>query len=107
MKRTEIQEVVNKVGEIVKVSGWVLARRDHGKIIFIDLRDRSGILQVVFEPSNKEAYELATGLRSEYVVSIEGKVNQRPQKMVNDKIPTGTVEMSGQNLEILNEAKTT
>ena len=106
MKRTEIAEVVNKIDQKVKVFGWVNTRRDHGKIIFIDLRDRSGILQVVFEPSNKEAYEIATKLRSEDVISIEGTVSKRPDKMVNDKIPTGTVEMSGQVLEILNKAKT-
>src|SRR3989338_1772683 len=106
MKRIEIREVINKAGETVKVCGWVNARRDHGKIIFIDLRDRSGLLQVVFEPSNAAAYELANGLRPEFVVQIEGKINQRPAKMVNDKIPTGTVEMTGEKLEILNTAKT-
>jgi len=106
MKRTEIQEVTKKAGEKVLVLGWVHTRRDHGKIIFIDLRDRSGILQVVFEPQFEEAHKLATNLRSEYVVAVEGTVNKRPEKMVNDKIPTGTVEMRGEKLEVLNEAKT-
>ena len=106
MQRTAIAEVVKKTGEKVKVSGWVHTRRDHGKIIFIDLRDRSGILQVVFEPKFKGAHELANTLRSEFVVSITGTVNKRPEKMVNDKIPTGMVEMTGEELEILNEAKT-
>jgi aspartyl-tRNA synthetase len=105
-QRTVIQEAVNKVGQKVRVLGWVHTRRDHGKIIFIDLRDRSGMLQVVFEPSNQAAYELANKLRSEFVVSIEGMVNQRPPKMVNDKIPTGAIEMVGEKLEIINEAKT-
>jgi aspartyl-tRNA synthetase len=106
MQRTVISEVVNKVGQKVKVTGWVHTRRDHGKIIFIDLRDRSAILQVVFEPKFAEAHNLATSLRSEFVISIEGTVNKRPDKMINDKIPTGIVEMVGEKLEILNEAKT-
>jgi len=106
MERTAIEEVVKKAGKKVVVSGWVHSRRDHGKIIFIDLRDRTGLLQVVFEPSNKEAYKLANELRPEFVVKIEGTINKRPAKLVNDKIATGTVEMAGEELEILNEAKT-
>ncbi|MFA5022447.1 MAG: aspartate--tRNA ligase [Patescibacteria group bacterium] len=106
MARTVISDVVNKVGDSVTVCGWVHSRRDHGKIIFIDLRDRSGLLQVVFEPKNKEAYELATQLRSEFVIELQGKISARPKSMINDKIPTGTVEMSAEKLEILNEAKT-
>jgi aspartyl-tRNA synthetase len=106
MKRIAIAETVKKAGETVSVCGWVHARRDHGKIIFIDLRDRSGLLQVVFEPKNQASYDLAVKLRPEFVVKIEGRINQRPAKMVNDKIPTGTVEMTGEVLEILNEAKT-
>ncbi len=106
MVRTAIAEVVKKVGETVLVTGWVHTRRDHGKIIFIDLRDRSGILQVVFEPKFKEAYQLATTLRSEFVVEITGTINQRPQSMINERIATGTVELRGEKLEILNEAKT-
>lgn len=92
-------------GEKVSVCGWVHTRRDHGKIIFIDLRDRSGILQVVFTPDKKETYELATSLRSEFVVSIEGTVSKRPGKMANDKILTGTVEMQAESLTIINKAK--
>jgi len=98
--------VTNQVGQTVKVTGWVHTRRDHGKIVFIDLRDRSGILQVVFVPDNPEIYEQAQKLRSEFVVSIVGQINARPQKMVNDKIATGTVELLATGLEILNEAKT-
>ena len=106
MDRTPIGEVTNQVGQTVKVTGWVHTRRDHGKIVFIDLRDRSGILQVVFVPDNPEIYEQAQKLRSEFVVSIVGQINARPQKMVNDKIATGTVELLATGLEILNEAKT-
>lgn len=106
MLRTEIAETTKKAGETVQVSGWVNSRRDHGKIIFIDLRDRSCLLQVVFEPKNKETYDLANQLRPEFVIRITGKINQRPEKMINDKIVTGTVEMVAEELEILNEAKT-
>lgn len=106
MKRTAIAEVITKAGEKVKVIGWVHTRRDHGKIIFIDLRDKTGILQVVFEPKFEEAHKLANSLRSEFVIAIEGTINKRPEKMVNDKIITGTVEMTGENLEILNQAET-
>lgn len=106
MDRTPILEVTNQVGKEVKISGWVHTRRDHGKIIFIDLRDRSGILQVVFTPGDKEIYEQAQKLRSEFVVNIIGQINARPENMINDKIATGKVEMLATGLEILNEAKT-
>jgi len=106
MKRIMIEEVTQKAGEKVRVSGWVHSRRDHGKIIFIDLRDRSGILQVVFEPSFEQAHKLAADLRSEYVITIEGTVHKRPEKMVNDKILTGAVEMTGEALEILSQSQT-
>lgn len=88
------------------VSGWVHARRDMGKIIFIDLRDMSGMLQVVFLPNNKEALELATSLRPEYAVRITGIVNERPEKMRNPNMVTGNVELEAKALEILNPSKT-
>ena len=106
MQRLPIAEVAGKAGQEVLIKGWVHTRRDHGKLIFIDVRDRSGLLQVVFIPSNKEAHEMAQKLRSEYVVAITGQINERPANMVNDKIPTGRVEMLATNLEIINEAKT-
>lgn len=107
MERTPILETAGKAGQEVKVMGWVHTRRDHGKLVFIDIRDRSGILQVVFIPSNKEAHELAQKLRSEFVVAITGQINERPANMINDKLPTGKVEMLATGLEIINEAKTT
>lgn len=106
MPRLPIAEVAGMAGQEVLIKGWVHTRRDHGKLIFIDVRDRSGLLQVVFIPSNKEAHELAQKLRSEYVVAITGQINERPANMINDKIPTGKVEMLATNLEIINEAKT-
>ena len=88
MERTTVIETVEKVGEIVTLAGWVHARRDMGKIIFIDLRDRSGIVQVVFAPG-AAAYDHAKELRPEWVVRIDGFVKDRTPKQFNEKIPTG------------------
>jgi aspartyl-tRNA synthetase len=103
MERINILDTIKKTGEMVKVCGWVHSRRDHGKLIFIDLRDRSGLLQVVFPPQMSEQ---AGELRSEWVISIEGKVSERPEKMINKNLETGTVEMQAEKLEILNKAQT-
>ncbi|HXS15510.1 MAG TPA: aspartate--tRNA(Asn) ligase [Candidatus Saccharimonadales bacterium] len=106
MQRTLVKDTVGKVGEEVTVKGWVHVRRDHGKLIFIDLRDRSGLLQVVFIPSvSEEAHTVATELRSEYVVEITGKVNARPERLVNPKIVTGTVELEAHAVKILAKAE--
>ena len=99
-------EIVNKEGESVELAGWVDNRRDHGKIIFIDLRDRSGIVQVVFTPVDKSLYESAGRLRLEWVVKIIGKVNRRPKGMENPEIETGNLEIQAENLEILNQSET-
>jgi len=90
----------------VKISGWVNVRRDHGKLIFIDLRDRSGILQVVFSGANKDLWKSADTLRPEWVVSIEGPIKERPENLKNPKIETGNIELEAEVLEILNESKT-
>lgn len=84
--------------------GWVNIRRDHGKLIFIDLRDRTGICQVVFY--GKEMYALADKLRTEWVVKIVGKVNKRPDNMVNPNLPTGQYEVGAISFEVLSEAQT-
>lgn len=95
-----------KAGEVVKLSGWVAKRRDHGGIIFIDLRDRYGITQLTFdEKFSAEAYKMADRLRNEWVILIEGKVTARPTEMVNEKLPTGGVEIEVLNLEVLSESK--
>src|SRR3989344_9266165 len=107
MERIFSEETVRRVGERVLVKGWVHSRRDHGKIIFIDLRDKTGLLQVVFTPDQAQAHQLAQTLRSEFVVGIEGRVNKRPDKLINEKIPTGTVELSAETLEIITPAETT
>lgn len=106
MDKITVLETVGKIGHEVELTGWVHGRRDHGKIIFIDLRDRSGLIQVVFLPQDKKNYDKAQKLRSEFVVRICGQINERPKNMVNEKIATGKVEILATDLEILNEAKT-
>ncbi len=95
------------IGQIVTLTGWVHSRRDLGGLIFIDIRDREGRTQTVFDPSDlpKELFEKAAALRSECVVSITGKVRQRPAGTNNSKIPTGEVEVMTQSLEVLNMAE--
>ncbi len=102
--RTLIADIVKKENEKVELMGWVHVRRDHGKIIFIDLRDRSGICQAVF--FGKENFEKASRLRSEWVVRIAGQVNKRPVNMINPELPTGNYEVAASELEVLNEATT-
>ena len=105
MERTLVLNVKDLVGQSVEIFGWVATRRDHGKIIFIDLRDRSGIVQVVFTPSSKD-YAIASELRSEWVLRIKGKVKIRPEKMVNADIDTGKVEVEPEEIEVLNKSET-
>src|SRR3989344_2461185 len=100
------KEIVDKEGKEVELAGWVGARRDHGKIIFIDLRDRSGIAQLVFVPSEKAVYERVEKLRPEWVISVKGKVAKRPKGMENPDLPTGQVEVQVNHLEVLAEAET-
>lgn len=105
MKRILVAETIKKVGAEVKVSGWVNTRRDHGKIVFTDLRDMSGLLQIVFVPGSK-AYDKVSDVRPEWVISVTGKIKTRPEKMINPNMVTGTVEMEATDLEVLNGAKT-
>lgn len=86
----------------VKLAGWVQRRRDHGGVIFIDLRDREGIVQVVIHPDQKNAFANAETVRNEYVVQVEGKVSKRPQGTINKNVPTGEVEVVASKLTILN-----
>lgn len=95
------------VGQSVTIMGWVHRRRDHGGLVFLDVRDAQGWVQVVFSRQiSAAAYDLAETLRVEYVVAIAGVVNRREVGRENPRIPTGLVEIAGQNLEILNEART-
>ncbi len=96
-----------QTGKRVKLSGWVHSRRDHGGLIFLDLRDRYGITQVTFNPKiSKEAWKTADQVRSEYVVTVEGKVTRRPKDMINPKLATGEIEVMADRIEILSKAKT-
>lgn len=106
MQRTLIKDTVNKIGEEVKLNGWVHVRRDMGKIIFIDFRDVTGLVQVVFASKYDNLMSEADKLRPEFALEITGEVKARPEKMINPKIETGTVEILATKLEILNEAKT-
>src|SRR3989338_6299500 len=106
MQRFLISETAKHVGQKVKVAGWVNVRRAHGKILFIDLRDRSGILQCVFVPTNKDAYDKAQDIRTEWVVELAGQIVSRPEKMVNANIETGKVELSVEEVNVLAKAET-
>jgi aspartyl-tRNA synthetase len=105
MKRNHIIETKDMVGKTAELFGWVNGRRDHGKLIFIDLRDRSGMIQIVFSPKSAD-YETAKQLRSEWVVKISGTVAERPESMINKEIETGKVELQPEKLEVISEAAT-
>ncbi len=105
MERTLIKETVKKIGKPVKLKGWINIYRDHGKVAFIDLRDRSGIVQLVVNDDNKKVFKKAKKCRSEFVIEVDGKVKKRPEKLVNKKIVTGGVEIEVGKLEILSEAE--
>ncbi len=95
------------IGEEVVLMGWVLRRRDHGGVIFVDLRDREGLTQVVFDPQIEEsAHKKAHALRSEYCIAVKGKVRRRPEGMENPKLKTGYIEVAVNELMILNPSKT-
>ncbi len=95
------------IGQRVLLMGWVWHRRDHGGVIFIDLRDRYGITQIVFNPQrDPTAYQQADRLRSEYVIAVQGEVEARPEGMVNPQLPTGTIEVNCDQLRLLNQCRT-
>jgi len=94
------------IGQEVAVAGWVHRRRDHGGVIFIDLRDRDGLLQVVFDPDRPEIFAEAERVRGEFVLAVRGRVRARPEGTVNTKLPSGEVEVLAGELEVLNAAET-
>ncbi len=98
---------IEHAGREVILAGWVQRRRDHGGVIFVDLRDREGITQVVFNPERgADVHERAHGIRNEYVLAVKGKVEPRPEGTVNPNLPTGEIEVIVEDLRILNESKT-
>ncbi len=94
------------IGEEITVAGWVHRRRDHGGVIFVDLRDREGLLQVVFDPDTPEIFAEAERIRSEYVLSVRGRLRERPDGTINPEMPTGEVELLASELSVLNKSKT-
>ena len=106
--RTEYCGNVTKehLGKDVSICGWVHRRRDHGGVIFLDIRDLEGICQAVIDPSNEEAFSLADKCRSEFVIKIKGSVRERPEGTVNSKMKTGEIEIEVSKLEVLNSAAT-
>lgn len=109
MKRTHQSGSLSNanIGETVTLNGWVQTRRDLGGVLFIDLRDRSGIVQVVFNPAySGEALQIADRVRSEYVIAVQGKVVKRDPETVNPNLPTGEIEVQVTEIEVLNAAKT-
>ena len=94
------------IDEEVTLYGWVDRRRDHGGVIFLDLRDREGIVQVVFDPDTQEHFERANKVRSEYVLQVRGRVRARTEATINPDMSTGEIEILGKELEILNSAAT-
>jgi len=103
--RTLTDKLEDFLGKKVTVEGWVNSRRDHGGLIFIDLRDHKGIVQLVVTPEEAEAFKLAEGVRDEFVLSVEGKVREREAGLVNPNIPTGKIEIVVEGLTILNKSE--
>ena len=104
--RTYIKDLKEHVGREVTIAGFVDVRRDHGKLIFIDMRDMSGKVQMVALPNRKEAHELASAVRPEWVIAVTGNVNKRPEKMINKDEPNGEIEIEITKIEVINKADT-
>lgn len=94
------------IGQEITLTGWVHRRRDHGGVIFLDLRDREGTAQVVFDPDREASFAVADSCRSEYVVKVQGLVRARPEGTTNSEMATGAIEILGKDLEVLNKAET-
>jgi aspartyl-tRNA synthetase len=104
--RTPTDDAREKIGQSITVAGWVHARRDHGGLIFVDLRDHTGLLQLVVNPEDGDSFAVAEQLRDEYVIRVEGIVREREAHLRNDKIPTGGIELAVARVEVLNRAET-
>lgn len=106
MERTLIKDLSQMAGKTVNIKGWIDVRRDHGKLIFLDVRDFTGKVQCVVLPNQKEAHDSAGAVRNEWVVSLTGTIQTRPEKMINKEESNGTVEMTVENLSVINSAET-
>lgn len=106
MKKISIQELHDHIGDEVVLAGWVHVRRDHGKLVFIDLRDASGVVQMVALPNHEEVNSAAHGVRPEWVLEITGNVNKRPEKMIQRDEENGDIEIEITRIIVLNEAET-
>ena len=106
MERTHIKNLHDHIGATVLIKGWIDIRRDHGKLIFIDLRDSTGIVQSVALPNHAEAHESASVVRPEWVVEVTGIVNKRPERMIKADEPNGDIEIELLTVTVLNEALT-
>jgi aspartyl-tRNA synthetase len=107
MKRIPIDQTKQYQNQVVKVAGWVNSLRPHGKVIFLDLRDKTGFLQIVFsQDSNPKDFQLAKEIRPEWVIEVEGKINRRPKGTENPNLLTGEIEMTASKLKIYSQAKT-
>src|ERR1700722_8593644 len=104
MERTLIGDLKQHVGESVTIKGWVSVRRDQGKLVFFDIRDRSGVVQAVVLPKSG-AFETAKDIRGEYVLSIDGVVNARPEKNVNPEVVNGDIELAIDAITVLAKAE--
>ncbi|MBU1046295.1 aspartate--tRNA(Asn) ligase [Patescibacteria group bacterium] len=105
MQRIYIKDLKEYIDQEITIAGWVNVRRDHGKLIFIDLRDRTGLVQMVALPNHAEASEMAGQLRSEWVIEVKGKVNKRPEKMINADELNGDLEIEILDIKIISEAQ--
>ena len=96
-----------EIGSIVTLKGWVQKRRDLGGLIFVDVRDRSGLVQIVFNPDiSKQSLEIAETIRNEFVIEVTGKVIKREVNQQNPNMKTGTIEIQAEDVNVINEAKT-
>ncbi len=105
MQRTLALEALNNIGQEITLAGWVNNSRDHGGLIFIDLRDHTGLVQLTIHPDQEQTFKLAQSIRDEFVIRATGKVLERSAELANKNIPTGTIEILVTNLEILNKSE--
>ena len=105
MTRTLVHHLSDQIGHTLTVSGWVNSRRDHGGLIFIDLRDHSGVIQLVVNPEHAEAFELAAGLRDEFVIAATGHLKERDESLQNPNLATGRIEIMVDTIRILNRSE--